>query len=71
MTEEEVLILLIVAPIMLLQSLFLFTDARKRGHKYWFWGIWGLIQCPLPLIFYFIFARKIFTKNKSVQEEKR
>jgi hypothetical protein len=71
MTEEEVLTLLLVAPIMLLQSLFLFTDARKKGHKYWFWGIWGLIQCPLPLLFYFIFARKVLNKNKDVQEGKR
>jgi hypothetical protein len=71
MTEEEILTLLLIAPVMLVQSLFLFTDARKRGHKYWFWGIWGLIQCPLPFIFYFIFARKILNKTKNVQEGKR
>ncbi|RIW30900.1 sigmaY antisigma factor component [Bacillus salacetis] len=64
MTEDEILMLLLLAPILLTQSLFLFTDARKRGHKYWFWGIWGLIQSPLPIIFYFIFARKIFRKKE-------
>ncbi|MGM0846345.1 MAG: sigmaY antisigma factor component [Bacillota bacterium] len=69
MTQEEILTLLLVIPLLLLQSLFLFTDARKRGHKYWFWGLWGLIQCPVPLIFYFIFARKIISKNRNVQKE--
>ncbi|MGD6965471.1 sigmaY antisigma factor component [Rossellomorea vietnamensis] len=69
MTQEEVLTLLLVAPLLLLQSLFLFTDARKRGHKYWFWGLWGLIQCPVPLLFYFIFARKVFSTKKKIEEE--
>ncbi|EDL64309.1 hypothetical protein [Bacillus sp. SG-1] len=66
MTQEELLTLLLVAPLLLVQSLFLFTDARKRGHKHWFWGVWGLIQCPFPIIFYLIFARKIFKKNKTI-----
>ncbi|MGG3914802.1 sigmaY antisigma factor component [Rossellomorea vietnamensis] len=63
MTREELYILLIVIPLLLVQSIFLFIDARKNGHQYWFWGIWGLIQCPMPLIFYFIFAKKVFRRK--------
>lgn len=42
------------------QSILLFLDARRRGHNKWFWGIWGLIQFPLPTIFYLLLARKIY-----------
>nr|WP_090238027.1 sigmaY antisigma factor component [Fictibacillus solisalsi] len=55
------LVLLIL--VLLCQSIFLFLDGRKRGYRYWFWSLWGLIQCPLPLLFYLIFARKIFRRT--------
>lgn len=48
--------------VLLLQSTYLFVDARRRGHNKWFWGIWGLIQLPMPTLFYFIVARKIYKK---------
>ncbi|WP_350448830.1 hypothetical protein [Rossellomorea vietnamensis] len=41
MTREELYILPIVIPLLLVQSIYLFIDARKNGHQYWFWGIWG------------------------------
>lgn len=69
MTKEELYILPLVIPILLTQSIYLFIDARKNGHNYWFWGIWGLIQCPFPLIFYFIFAKKIWKKSKTGERE--
>ncbi|MFC7784888.1 MULTISPECIES: sigmaY antisigma factor component [Rossellomorea] len=69
MTKEELYILPLVIPILLTQSIYLFIDARKNGHNYWFWGIWGLIQCPFPLIFYFIFAKKIWRKFKAGERE--
>jgi NADH:ubiquinone oxidoreductase subunit H len=47
-------ILVPVAAILLAQSIWLFLDARKRGRKYWFWGVWGLIQFPIPTLTYFI-----------------
>ncbi|WP_210364695.1 sigma-Y antisigma factor component [Bacillus sp. REN3] len=50
----------LIAGILLSQSIFLFVNARKHGHNYWLWGILGLIQAPMPLLFYLIFARKIF-----------
>ncbi|MGM0852051.1 MAG: sigmaY antisigma factor component [Bacillota bacterium] len=69
MTKEELYILPLVIPILLTQSIYLFIDARKNGHNYWFWGIWGLIQCPFPLIFYFIFVKKIWRKFKAGERE--
>ncbi|MFD2681086.1 sigmaY antisigma factor component [Bacillus seohaeanensis] len=68
MTKEELYILPFVIILLLIQSIFLFTDARKRGHNYWFWGLWGLIQCPFPIIFYLLFARKVWKRNKHREE---
>jgi hypothetical protein len=61
---ETVIMLIVVAAILLSQSIFLFTDARKHGHNYWLWGILGLIQAPFPMLVYLIFARKIFKSDK-------
>ncbi|KMJ57355.1 Negative regulatory protein yxlD [Bacillus sp. LL01] len=43
-------------PVLLTQSILLFIDAKKKGSYAWFWGIWGLIQFPLPTVFYLIFV---------------
>jgi hypothetical protein len=56
-------LIIIVAAILLLQSIFLFLDARRRNHNYWLWGIVGLIQAPMPTLFYLLFVRKIFRKK--------
>jgi hypothetical protein len=56
-------VIILVALILLLQSIFLFLDARKRNHNYWLWGIVGLIQAPMPTLFYLLFIRKIFRKK--------
>jgi hypothetical protein len=55
--------LALIALILLSQSIFLFTNARKHGHNYWLWGILGLIQAPMPLLFYLLFVRKIWQRN--------
>lgn len=60
---ENALLLSLVAVILLSQSIFLFTNARKNGHNYWLWGILGLIQAPMPLLIYLVFARKIFQRK--------
>ncbi|WML43270.1 sigma-Y antisigma factor component [Neobacillus sp. PS3-40] len=57
-------IIILVAGILLLQSTYLFLDARKRNFNYWLWGIVGLIQAPMPTLFYLVFVRKIFRKNQ-------
>ncbi|RIX50756.1 sigmaY antisigma factor component [Paenibacillus nanensis] len=48
----------LIAAILLTQSTWLFLDARKRDSMPWFWGIWGLIQFPLPTILYWLIVRK-------------
>ncbi|MNZ67837.1 Negative regulatory protein YxlD [compost metagenome] len=57
LAAQSVWFWLAIASILITQSTWLFIDARKRGSLHWFWGIWGLIQFPLPLVFYFIFVR--------------
>ncbi|XXM74027.1 sigmaY antisigma factor component [Lysinibacillus sphaericus] len=64
MTKDEMYLLLLIIPVLLAQSIYLFLDARKNGHLYWFWGLWGLIQTPMPLIFYMLFAKKIWKKSR-------
>lgn len=64
MNEDISLIeMILIVAILLLQSIYLFLDARKRSHNYWLWGIVGLIQAPMPTLFYLIFIRKIFQKK--------
>lgn len=44
--------------LLLAQSTWLYSDARHRSRYPWFWAIWGLIQCPMPLIFYWLIVRR-------------
>ncbi|EKN70223.1 sigma-Y antisigma factor component [Neobacillus bataviensis LMG 21833] len=60
---------IIVVLILMMQSIYLFIDARKRNHNYWLWGIVGLIQAPMPTLFYLIFVRKIFRKNNQKKSD--
>ncbi|MFD2615670.1 sigmaY antisigma factor component [Paenibacillus gansuensis] len=46
----------LLALLLMLQSTWLFVDARRRGKLPWFWGLWGLIQFPMPILFYLIFV---------------
>jgi hypothetical protein len=55
-----------IALILLSQSTWLFIDARKRQKYPWFWGIWGMIQFPLPLLFYWLTVRwNVFGRRKA------
>lgn len=54
MIKIDLYVLPLVAVILLTQSIFLFIDAKKNGMNYWFWGIIGLIQAPMPVIFYLL-----------------
>lgn len=58
LAAQPVILWVLLAILMLSQSTWLFLDARKRKSMPWFWGIWGLIQCPFPLIFYWLIVRK-------------
>ncbi|WNS76734.1 sigma-Y antisigma factor component [Bacillus sp. DTU_2020_1000418_1_SI_GHA_SEK_038] len=67
MNEEVSLpLLIVVAVILISQSTFLFTNARKHGHNYWLWGILGLIQAPVPTLVYLLFVRKLWRKKKKI-----
>ncbi|MDE5412606.1 sigmaY antisigma factor component [Alkalihalobacterium chitinilyticum] len=57
---------LLIAALLIIQSTWLFIDARKRGHNRWFWGIWGLMNTPLPLIVYLVWSR-IFVKKLPIR----
>ncbi|MDP4163203.1 MAG: sigma-Y antisigma factor component [Bacillota bacterium] len=57
-------LIVLLAVILLAQSIFLFLNARKHNHNYWLWGIIGLFQAPIPILLYLIFVRKILQKNK-------
>lgn len=46
-----------IAFILMIQGIYLFLDARKRGHNPWIWGILGMIQAPMPTIIYLLFVR--------------
>ncbi|TJY38537.1 hypothetical protein E5161_20270 [Cohnella pontilimi] len=50
--QEAWPILIACGVLLLCQGTLLFLDARKRGGKAWFWGLWGLIQFPMPTITY-------------------
>ncbi|MGG0844699.1 sigma-Y antisigma factor component [Peribacillus simplex] len=58
MSSLEIYALIVCGLILLTQSIYLFIDARKNGFNQWIWGILGLIQAPVPLIFYLIIKRK-------------
>lgn len=70
MNEVNPIILILLVCLLIAQSTFLFTDARKRGHAKWFWGIWGMIQTPMPLLFYLLWSRSIKSYLKKRREEK-
>lgn len=52
-----------LALLMLTQSVWLFLDARKRDRFPWLWGLWGLIQFPLPTLVYVWIVIKPFRKK--------
>ncbi|UOQ42609.1 transcriptional regulator [Halobacillus salinarum] len=71
MTKLQMFVLLpVLAVLLLTQSTLLFTDAKKKGNYAWLWGIWGLIQLPMPSLFYWLFViipRKRRRKNEDFE----
>jgi len=59
------LLWLLIFAILICQGTWLFYDSKKRGNNKWFWGIWGLLNFPTPLILYLIIARKVLIKRKN------
>ncbi|PPA68459.1 hypothetical protein [Jeotgalibacillus proteolyticus] len=52
-------IIVLLAAILLAQSIYLFIDARKNGHARWFWGVWGMLQTPMPILSYLLWSRVV------------
>ncbi|MDQ0196705.1 DUF5652 family protein [Paenibacillus wynnii] len=48
-----VLVILIVLAV-LLQGTCLFRNARRRGKRAWFWGLWGVTTVPMPTVVYLL-----------------
>lgn len=64
--EVPLYVWLILPPILLFQGTWMFLDARKHDANPWFWGIWGMINTPTPLLLYLVFVRKIgFRKRRN------
>ncbi|MBU5482877.1 hypothetical protein KQI86_00980 [Clostridium sp. MSJ-11] len=63
LSKFHIIFLFIVIPILLLQGLWIFNDAKKRGErKYWLWGLFGILNTPGNLIIYLIVTRAIIDK---------
>lgn len=64
MTPVHWIIVVVAFGICFIQGIWMFRDAQKRGHFPWLWGLWGLISCPTPLIFYYFFVIRKDNKKK-------
>lgn len=72
MKELEWYVIALIVLSLLVQSTVLFIDAKKKNSFAWFWGIWGLIQLPMPTVFYLLFVivpHKRRQKRKEEREE--
>ncbi|MFC0469948.1 transcriptional regulator [Halalkalibacter kiskunsagensis] len=70
MTDFELYVILpLVVVLLLVQSTLLFVDAKKKGSYAWFWGIWGLIQFPLPTLFYLFFVVRPYRNKLKRRDE--
>lgn len=63
--EIPLWLIFILVTILLCQGTWLFLDASKRGKWRWFWGLWGLIQIPTPILIYLFFVRFPDERKKS------
>lgn len=65
MNKPLLIALAIAIPLALTQGFWIYTDAKKRGEKYyWLWGFFGLLNIPSSLIIYLIVTRTIIDKYK-------
>ncbi|WP_422658312.1 hypothetical protein ACK8P5_21795 [Paenibacillus sp. EC2-1] len=59
-------LLVLLCILVLLQGAWLFRNARSRdlGKMAWFWGLWGSISLPVPLLLYWLIViRRDYRKN--------
>lgn len=60
---------LLLAALLLAQSIFIFRDAQKRGARAWLWGLYGLTSIPSAFIVYWLCVMR--KKRGNVSAEKR
>lgn len=68
MTPLELSLIPVIVLILLVQSTLLFIDAKKKRGFAWFWGLWGLIQFPLPTLFYLLFVILPHRRRRKLNE---
>lgn len=52
--EVPLWILLLLAAAVMTQGTWMFRNARSRGKRAWFWGLWGITNIPTPLVVYLL-----------------
>ena len=66
LTEVPLYLWILFATLLFSQGLWLFLDSRKRNANRWFWGLWGLIQFPTPILIYLLFYHKGMSKKQLI-----
>lgn len=64
LAEVPLYLWILLATLLFSQGLWLFLDSRKRNANRWFWGLWGLIQFPTPLLAYLLLHYKTMSKKQ-------
>jgi hypothetical protein len=59
----------ILPPVLFAQGTWLFVDARRRDSFPWFWGLWGMISFPLPIVLYLLIVRRMDRRYINKREE--
>lgn len=57
------MVALLISPILILQSRWVYRDAEKKGMNKWFWGIFCLLNTPSNPLLYLLFRH--FKKNST------
>jgi bacteriorhodopsin len=62
---------IVLAVVLLTQSVWVFNDASKRGMNQWLWGVFALLNTPTNLIVYLIVSRSVLGSRKCAACRKR
>ncbi|KGE20942.1 DUF5652 family protein [Paenibacillus wynnii] len=52
--EIPIVFIFLIVLAAMLQGTCLFRNARKRGKRAWFWGLWGVTTIPMPSVVYLL-----------------
>ncbi|MCL6604560.1 MAG: hypothetical protein K6T94_16980 [Paenibacillus sp.] len=68
--ELPIWVLLLIIGAVMLQGTWLFRNARKRGKKAWFWGLWGVTTVPMPTLVYLVVVVLPDLRRKTLEDHK-